>query len=187
MNLGPEEAARALLHYVGENPDREGLRDTPQRMARALREYTSGYGIDPADVLRTFEDGSERYDQMVVVRDIAFYSLCEHHMAPFFGKATIAYVPDKRIVGLSKLARLLNVYARRLQVQERMTAQVADALAENLAPLGCGVLVAARHLCMESRGVQKPGSVTITSALRGCFLLGDARAEFLSLGNSLTP
>ena len=173
-----------ILRIIGENPQREGLRDTPARFERALIEYTRGYGIDPATLLKSFEDGAHSYDQMVVVRDVPFYSLCEHHLAPFFGTATVAYIPsDKapRVVGLSKLARLVDCFARRLQVQERMTVQIADALRDALDPRGVGVLVRARHLCMESRGVQKPGAETVTSALRGCFLTGEARAEFMAL------
>lgn len=171
-----------LLEYVGEDPHREGLVETPARFVRAWDKYTEGYKLSAADVLKVFEDGGENYDEMVLVKDIPFYSHCEHHLAPFFGTATIAYIPDGRIVGLSKLSRLLDVYARRLQVQERLTAQVADALLEHLAPRGVGVLVRARHLCMESRGVCKQGHHTTTSALRGVLKVDPAaRAEFMSL------
>jgi GTP cyclohydrolase I len=171
-----------LLQYIGENPTRGGLLETPARVAKAWAFWGSGYGVDPASVLKTFEDGAEGTDEMVLVKDIPFYTHCEHHMAPFFGTATIAYLPDKRIVGLSKLSRVLQIYARRLQVQERLTCQVADALMEHLQPLGCGVVVKARHLCMESRGICQQGHHTVTSALRGIFT-DDAsvRAEFLGL------
>lgn len=176
-----EDNVIRLLQFVGEDPTREGLRDTPGRVARAWKSWTCGYGQDPKALLRTFEEGS-KYDEMVVVKDIPFYSHCEHHLAPFFGTASIAYVPNGRIVGLSKLPRLLEVYARRLQVQERLTQQVADALMDTLQPRGAAVRVVARHLCMESRGVCKAGSETVTNALRGVFF-DDAktRGEFLQL------
>ena len=161
---------------------RGGLVDTPERVAKAWEFWTSGYGKDPAEVLKTFEDGADGVDEMVLVKDIPFYSHCEHHMAPIFGTATIAYLPDGNIVGLSKLSRLLDVFARRLQVQERLTCQVADALMHHLQPKGAGVLIKARHLCMESRGVCQQGHHTVTSALRGLFKHDDTvRAEFLAL------
>jgi GTP cyclohydrolase I len=179
---GGEDIVLRLLKYVGEDPEREGLLETPARVLKAWRHWCSGYGVDPASVLKTFEDGAEGVDEMVVVRDIPFYSHCEHHLAPIFGTATIAYIPDRRIVGLSKLSRLLDVFARRLQVQERLTNQVADALMEGLAPQGVGVLIRARHLCMESRGICKQGHETVTSAMRGAlFSKPEARAEFLAL------
>jgi len=158
------------------------LLETPSRVAKAWKFWGSGYEQNPADVLKTFEDGAEGCDEMVFVRNIPFYTHCEHHMAPFFGTATIAYLPDKRIVGLSKLSRVLDIFARRLQVQERLTQQVADALMTHLQPLGCGVVITARHLCMESRGVCKQGHDTRSSALRGIFKTErDVRAEFLAL------
>lgn len=161
---------------------REGLQETPDRVAKAWEFWTSGYGVNPADVLKTFEDGAEGVDEMVLVKDIPFYSQCEHHMAPFFGTATIAYIPKGRVVGLSKLSRLLNVFARRLQVQERLTCQVADAMMEHLTPLGAAVVIKARHLCMESRGVCQQGHHTVTSALRGVFKEdATVRSEFLAL------
>lgn len=161
---------------------REGLQETPDRVAKAWEFWTSGYGMDPAEILKTFEDGAEGVDEMVVVKDIPVYSHCEHHMAAIFGTVTIGYLPNKRIVGLSKLSRLVNVYARRLQVQERLTCQIADALVTHLAPLGCGVVIKARHMCMESRGVCQQGHHTITSALRGVLKTEpDARSEFLRL------
>ena len=171
-----------LLAAVGENPAREGLRDTPKRVMKAWRFWTKGYAERPEDVLKVFEDGGETYDQMLVVRDIAIYSHCEHHMAPFFGTATIAYIPNGKIVGLSKLARLADVFARRLQVQERLTEQIAESLWTILKPKGVGVMLSCRHMCMESRGVQRTGSSTVTSSLRG-FMRDDpkARQEFLSL------
>jgi GTP cyclohydrolase I len=174
-------ATQTLLSAI-ENPNREGLRDTPARVAKAWDFWTSGYAMDPAEVLKTFDDGAQGVDEMVVVKDIPFYTHCEHHLAPFFGTATIGYLPDDKIVGLSKLSRLLNVYARRLQVQERLTCQVADAMMEHLKPLGCGVVLKARHLCMESRGVCQQGHHTVTSALRGAFKdEGATRSEFLRL------
>lgn len=171
-----------LENIEGEDVDREGLQDTPERMARAWAFWTSGYNQTPTNVLKTFVDGSKGVDEMVVVKDLPFYSHCEHHLAPFFGTATIGYLPNKRIVGLSKLGRLLQMYSRRLQVQERLTCQIADALTSALNPLGCGVLIRARHLCMESRGICQQGHYTVTSALRGVFKSEDsARAEFLGM------
>lgn len=175
-----------MLDAIENNGDedelRPGLAETPERAAKAWVHWTSGYDVDPASLLKTFEDGAEGCDEMVVVKDIPFYSHCEHHMAPIFGTAIVAYLPDKRIVGLSKLNRLVDCFARRLQVQERMTNQIADALQEHLKPHGCGVVVKARHLCMESRGVQHVGATTVTSALRGAFKeSATVRAEFLSL------
>lgn len=173
---------REMLHGMGEDPSREGLKETPNRVAKAWREWTSGYGQDPAHILKTFEDGAEKVDELVFVGNIDFYSHCEHHLAPFFGKVHIAYIPTGRVVGLSKLARLVEIYARRLQVQERMTQQIANALVDNLRPLGVAVIVRARHLCIESRGIQKPGTLTITSALLGAFKdQAPARMEFLTL------
>lgn len=173
-----------LLQFFGEDPARGGLQETPKRVAKAWQHWTSGYSKDPKDILKVFEDGADRCDEMVVVRDIPFYSQCEHHLAPFFGTATVAYIPNGKIVGLSKLSRLVDIFARRLQVQERFTNQVADALVEGLDPKGVGVVIQARHLCMESRGICQQGHSTVTSALRG--VLKDtpsARAEFLSLAS----
>jgi len=177
------EAFETILHHIEPGDElRGGLQETPRRVAAAWDFWTSGYGKDPADVLKVFEDGAENYDEMIVVRDIPVYSHCEHHMAAIFGTATVAYIPDGRIVGLSKLSRLVDIFARRLQVQERMTTQIADALDTNLRPIGVGVVLKCRHMCMESRGIQKQGHVTITSALRGV-LSEDraARAEFMAL------
>lgn len=179
-------AVRTLLEKIGEDPKREGLAQTPDRFVRALLECTSGYEIEPQSVLTWFEDGAQSYDSLLIVRDIPFYSLCEHHLAPFFGVAHIAYIPDGKVVGLSKLSRLLEVFARRLQVQERITNEVADALFTSEGkPKGVGVVLEARHMCMESRGVNRPGCVTVSSALRGCIREEpDCRAEFLSLARS---
>lgn len=174
-----------LLAVEGRTSMRPGMSETPVRFLKAMDHYTSGYGINPADLLKTFDDGAEHYDQMVLVKDIPVYSLCEHHLAPFFGTAAIAYVPDGRVVGLSKLARVLDAYARRFQVQERLTTQVADLLYEALDPKGVGVLLRCRHMCMESRGVCKAGAWTVTSALRGAMRDDPtARAEFLNLAET---
>lgn len=170
-----------LCKVIGEDANRGGLKETPSRVVKAWWEWTAGYNQDPAAVLKCFEDGSENYNEMVIVKELPFYSMCEHHMANFFGTATIAYIPDKRVVGLSKLGRVLEIYAKRLQVQERLTTQIADALMKHLRPKGCGVLIKARHLCMESRGLAKQGHETITCALRGGFKKGTTRSEFLTL------
>ena len=171
-----------FLVTIGENPAREGLKETPTRVAKAWAEWLSGYGQDPAEILKTFADGAEQVDEMVLVRDIPVYSHCEHHFAPIIGVAHVAYIPNGSIVGLSKLPRLVDCFARRLQVQERMTNQIADALWRHLKPNGVGVVIKARHMCMESRGIRQPGSLTITSALRGCFKEeADCRAEFMQL------
>jgi GTP cyclohydrolase I len=176
----PRYLIRKLIEFIGEDPNREGLKETPSRVLKAYKEWCSGYNKDPAEILKCFEDGSEGVDEMVIEKDLPFYSLCEHHFAPFFGTITIAYIPDRKIVGLSKLDRLADIFARRLQVQERLTNQIADALQSHLNPKGVGVVVKARHLCMESRGVQKQGQHTITSALRGVIKeKPEARAEFL--------
>ena len=176
------ELVRRLLAYIGEDPDREGLLETPARFLKAWEEYTRGYREKPEEILKSFEDGAQSVDEMVIVRDIPVYSLCEHHLAPFFGKAHVAYLPRGKIVGLSKIARVLDVFARRLQVQERLTQQVAHALQEVLQPHGVGVIVEASHLCMMMRGVQKQNSYTVTSCLLGTFRSDErTRAEFLAL------
>lgn len=175
------QTARHLLVHLDPDHQRGGLAETPDRVEKAWREWTAGYRMDPAAVLKTFEDGAQGCDEMVVVRDIPVYSHCEHHLASIFGTATVAYLPDQRIVGLSKLPRLVDVFAKRLQVQERMTNQIADALMEHLKPRGCGVVITARHMCMESRGIRQAGTSTVTSALRGVFKTDAAvRGEFLS-------
>lgn len=186
VNLERRAAAvHDLLSTIrGEHVGREGLKETPMRVAKAFEEWTAGYDIDPLSVLKTFEDGADGCDQMVLVRDIPFYSLCEHHLAPFFGVAHVAYIPHGKVVGLSKLSRLVDIFARRFQVQERMTNQIADALEEHLHPVGVGVMLQARHLCMESRGINRQGASTVTSALRGAMReQGEARAEFLALAS----
>jgi GTP cyclohydrolase IA len=175
-------AVRELLLAVGEDPDRDGLRDTPARVARSYAEAFAGLGAEPADVLTTVFDAG--HQEMVLVKDIEMYSTCEHHLVPFYGVAHVGYVPDRtgRITGLSKLARLVDVYARRPQVQERLTGQIADALMEHLTPRGAIVVVEAEHLCMSMRGVRKPGSRTVTSAVRGLFReSATTRAEAMSL------
>lgn len=173
-----------LLQLVGENPSREGLLETPTRVVKAWRHWCSGYGKDPAKLLKVFEDGGETYDQMVLVKDIPIYSHCEHHLAAIIGTASIAYIPNGKIVGLSKLSRLADMFARRLQVQERLTDQIADALVEHLQPVGVGVIIKARHLCMESRGVCQQGHHTVTTALRGAIKEEpQTRSEFLRLAN----
>jgi len=175
-------AVADILNVVDPDPLRQGIEETPDRVAKALEFWTSGYAKDPKDVLKVFEDGGEGYDEMVIVKDIPIYSQCEHHMASIFGTATIAYIPDGKIVGLSKLSRLADIFARRLQVQERLTAQIADALWEHLQPKGVGVVLRCRHMCMESRGLCQQGHHTITSALRGAMKTDPTvRAEFLSL------
>jgi len=174
-----------LLQLIGEDRTREGLLETPARVVKAWKHWCSGYGKDPAKLLKVFEDGAEKYDQMVVRKDIPIYSHCEHHLAAIIGKCTIAYIPRGNVLGLSKLDRLADMFARRLQVQERLTNQIADALVEHLDPIGVGVWISARHLCVESRGVASANSETITTALRGCIRDQDAaRAEFLALARS---
>jgi len=173
---------RQLLLNVDPEPERGGIKETPERAAKAWLEWTSGYNLQPEDILKTFEDGAEGCDEMVVVHDIPVYSHCEHHLAPIFGTATIGYLPNKRIVGLSKLNRLVDMYARRLQVQERMTNQIADALMTHLQPRGVGVVIKARHFCMESRGVKHQGCMTTTSSMLGLFRSDSTvRGEFLAL------
>lgn len=176
-----EDNVRRMLQFVGEDATRGGLLETPARVAKAWQFWAKGYNEDPAEILKVFEDGAEGCDEMVMVKDIPFYTHCEHHMAPFFGRATVGYIPDGKIVGLSKINRVVDCFARRLQVQERLTTQVADAIMEHLQPRGVGVIVNARHLCMESRGVCQQGHSTITSALRGVMSEGVVRQEFLHL------
>lgn len=171
-----------LLQFIGEDPQREGLKDTPKRFIAAWESYTEGYTQDASSLLKAFEDGAEKVDELVLVRDIPVYSHCEHHLAPFFGVAHIAYIPSGKVLGLSKFARLVNVYARRLQVQERMTQQIAWAIDNALAPRGVGVVLECRHLCMEQRGVRAQGASTTTSCLIGALKSdASARAEFMRL------
>lgn len=176
-----ESATRRLFDAIGEDPKREGIKETPQRFAAAWATWAEGYGKDPADILKSFEERD--YDEMVLVKDIPIYSKCEHHLADIFGTATIGYIPDGRVLGLSKLSRLANIFARRLQVQERLTVQIADALHESdLNPKGVGVILRCRHMCMESRGIRQQGHHTVTSALRGVLKeQGPTRAEFMQL------
>lgn len=180
-----EDIVTRLLQAVGEDPLREGLLETPARVVKAWGERFGGYGVEPADVLKVFEDGAEGVDEMVTVANIPVYSKCEHHLEDIFGVAHVAYIPSGKVVGLSKLARLVNIYARRAQVQERLTNQIAQALQDNLNPLGVGVVLECRHMCMESRGVGISGTTTITSALRGAIKdEPSARAEFLAFARS---
>jgi len=182
--MEPEEIVRQLLIAVGEDPEREGLKRTPERVAEALAYLTRGYGQDPEKVLAESVLVAE-HKSMVVVKDVDFFSLCEHHLLPFFGKCHVAYIPDQRIVGLSKLAQIVDIYARRLQVQERMTWQIAETIQNVVRPVGVGVLVEAEHLCMQMRGVEKQNSVAVTSTMLGEFHdCAATRAEFLALVRS---
>ncbi|MBO9100502.1 MULTISPECIES: GTP cyclohydrolase I FolE [Rhizobium] len=177
-----EAAVRTLIRWAGEDPTREGLLDTPKRVAKAYRELFAGYDMEPEDVLsRTFSEVAG-YNDMVIVKDITFHSHCEHHMVPFHGVAHIAYVPDKGVLGLSKMARLVDVYARRLQTQETMTAQIATALDESLRPKGVAVMIEAEHMCMAMRGVAKQGAKTLTTRFTGTFEMSAAdQARFITL------
>ena len=169
-----------ILKLMGENPEREGLLKTPQRVAKALQFLTHGYDLDPREILRSAMF-AEDYRQMVLVKDIEVYSMCEHHMLPFFGKAHVAYIPNGHIVGLSKLPRVVDAFARRLQVQERLTTQIKEAIHDTLKPLGVAVVIEAQHMCMSMRGIQKQNSVTTTSDFNGAFLSDKTRAEFIHL------
>ena len=177
-----EDAVRKLLIWAGDDPDREGLVDTPRRVVKAYEEFFSGYQVDPTDYLeRTFEE-TDGYDEMIVLRDIAFVSHCEHHILPVLGKAHVAYLPNRRVVGISKLARVVEAYARRLQIQERMTAQIANAIETALQPRGIAVVVEAEHQCMTTRGVMKPGVSMVTSRMLGAFREdAKTRLEFESI------
>jgi GTP cyclohydrolase I len=180
-DLTTEELYRELLVRIGEDPDRDGLLDTPKRVTKSMAFLTQGYRMDVEEVLHNALFDVE-YDEMVIVKDIEFYSMCEHHMLPFFGKAHVAYVPNGKVIGLSKIPRLVDVFARRLQVQERLTTQVADAIVEAIHPQGVAVILEAQHLCMMMRGVEKQSSDTVTSAMRGVFKeQQQTRNEFLSL------
>jgi GTP cyclohydrolase I len=180
-----EDAVRTLLRWAGDDPHREGLIDTPARVARAFEQWFAGYREDPLEFLeRTFEE-VEGYDEMVVLRDIRMESYCEHHLAPILGKIHIGYMPEKRVVGISKLARVADAYAKRLQIQEKLTAQIANCIEEVLQPKGVAVVIEAEHQCMTTRGVHKPGVTMVTSRMTGAFRQGsDTRREFLSfIGN----
>jgi len=174
------DAYYSILGQIGEDPNREGLLKTPERVAKAMQFLTHGYHLDPEKILLSARF-REDYQQMVIVKDIEIYSMCEHHLLPFFGKAHIAYIPDKYIVGLSKIPRVVDAYARRLQVQERLTTQIRDCIQTTLNPLGVAVVIEAHHLCMQMRGVQKQNSVTSTSAFTGEFENDRTRSEFISL------
>jgi GTP cyclohydrolase IA len=177
-----EAAVRTLIRWAGDDPQREGLHDTPKRVAKAFREFYSGYQDDPKEVLNKIFAEVEGYDDIVLVRDIPFYSHCEHHLVPFYGMTHIAYYPTKGVVGLSKLARLVEVYARRLQTQESMTAQIAAAMEEALEPRGVAVMIEAEHMCMSMRGVQKAGAMTLTTQFTGAFKNDPAeQVRFLTL------
>ena len=183
-----KELIERLLAELGEDPRREGLEKTPERVEAALRFLTSGYRVDPREILDGAVFTEDTYDEMVLVKDIDFYSLCDHHLLPFFGKAHIAYVPNRKILGLSKLARLVEMFSRRLQVQERMTTQIAQTLYSALRPKGVGVVVEAVHLCMLMRGVEKQNSKAVTSAMLGGFRdRPETRAEFLELLKNRSP
>ncbi|GAB4137060.1 MAG: GTP cyclohydrolase I FolE [Bacteroidia bacterium] len=174
------EKYRVLLKEMGENPEREGLLKTPERVAKAMQFLTHGYDLNPAEILKSAMF-NEDYKQMVLVKDIEVYSMCEHHLLPFFGKAHVAYIPDGKIVGLSKIPRVVDAFARRLQVQERLTYEIRDCIQETLKPIGVAVVIEAQHLCMQMRGIQKQNSVTTTSAFTGEFLKETTRSEFISL------
>ncbi len=171
---------RSILRDLGEDPEREGLQKTPERVAKALQFLTHGYDLDPAEILRSAMF-REEYQQMVIVKDIEVYSLCEHHLLPFFGKAHVAYIPNGHIVGLSKVPRVVDAFARRLQVQERLTVEIRNCIQETLAPLGVAVVIEAQHMCMIMRGIQKQHSIATTSAFTGEFNAEKTRAEFIRL------
>jgi len=182
-----EQAVTKVLELLGEDPKREGLLKTPSRVAKALKFLTEGYDQDPQEILNQALFTTSN-DEMVLVRDIEFYSMCEHHMLPIIGRAHVAYIPDGKVVGLSKIPRIVNVYARRLQIQEQMTEQIADAILQTIKPKGVAVVVHARHMCIEMRGVQKINSTTVSSALRGLFKSDErTRNEFYNLINTPTP
>jgi GTP cyclohydrolase I len=185
--VGLQHAYREILEHISDDPDREGLQRTPERTAKAMQFLTRGYSEDPAQMLRgaLFEVD---YDEMVIVKDIEMFSLCEHHLLPFFGKVHVAYLPKGKVIGLSKIPRLVDIFARRLQVQERLTKQIADAIRDAIDPIGVGVVIEARHLCMMMRGVEKQHSATVTSSMLGAFRNEqETREEFLSLIRSGKP
>jgi GTP cyclohydrolase I len=176
-----QELYTAVLHELGENPAREGLLKTPERVAKAMKFLTNGYDLNPDEIIES-AIFHEAYSEMVIVKDIEVYSMCEHHMLPFFGKAHVAYIPEGKIVGLSKIPRIVDAYSRRLQVQERLTIEIRDCIQRTLAPKGVAVVVECAHMCMQMRGVQKQNSVTTTSAFTGLFMTNDAtRKEFINL------
>ena len=188
MTFAPDESKtvelsdyyKKIISLLGENPEREGLLKTPERVAKSMQFLLSGYTENPEDILRSAMF-TEDYRQMVIVKDIDFFSLCEHHVLPFFGKAHVGYIPNKQITGLSKIARIVDIFARRLQVQERLTTQIKDCIQQTLQPLGVMVIVEAEHLCMQMRGVQKQRSITTTSDFTGAFQQAKTREEFINL------
>ena len=185
-NFNPEKIQKLKGHYaeilklIGEDPDREGVRDTPERVAKAIQYFTHGNDVDPVEILNSAKF-KEDYQEMVLVKDIDVFSMCEHHMIPFIGKAHVAYIPNGYITGLSKIARVVEAYSRRLQVQERLTTQIKDAIQDTLNPLGVAVVIEAKHLCMVMRGVAKQNSVTTTSDFTGAFQRQETRTEFINL------
>ena len=182
-----EQAVTKVLELIGEDPKREGLLKTPSRVAKAFKFLTEGYSQDPKEILSQALFSTSN-DEMVLVRDIEFYSMCEHHMLPIIGRAHVAYIPDGKVVGLSKIPRIVNVFSRRLQIQEQMTEQIADAIKESISPKGVAVVLHARHMCMEMRGVEKVNSTTVSSALRGLFKSDErTRSEFYNLINTPAP
>ncbi len=182
-----EEAFRTVLKWIGEDPDRDGLRETPHRLRRAFREYFAGYDDDPAQVLRKTFSEVDGYDEMIVLRGVTFESHCEHHVAPIIGRAWVGYIPNKRVVGISKLARVVEIFSKRLQIQERLTAQIANTIEEVLSPQGVAVVVKAAHHCMISRGIHKRGADLVTSRMLGVFRDSPVtRGEFLALVNADT-
>jgi GTP cyclohydrolase I len=185
-DVSTEEIYREILRRLGEDPGRDGLLRTPERVEKSMAYLTKGYQEDPLQLLRGALFDVD-YDEMVIVKDVEMFSLCEHHMLPFFGKVHVAYIPNGKVVGLSKIARLVEVFSRRLQVQERMTRQIADAIQGAIAPQGVGVVIEARHLCMMMRGIEKQNSSTVTSAMVGCFQNKETRGEFLSLVRPALP
>ncbi len=177
-----EEAVRTILRYMGEDPDREGLKRTPERVASAFEYFSSGYRQDPKRAINGALFSEEEYQEMILCKDLDFYALCEHHLLPFMGKAHVAYLPNRKIVGLSKLARMVDIYARRLQVQERMTTQIAQTIMDEIDPLGVAVVLEAEHMCMRMRGIEKQNSFVTTSAMLGVFRTNiETRQEFINL------
>ncbi len=181
-----EQSIKNILSIIGEDPDREGLVKTPERVFKAFEFMTKGYKQDPKEILNEALFVSSN-DEMVLIKDIEFYSMCEHHLLPIIGRAHVAYIPDGKVVGLSKIPRMVEVFARRLQIQEQMTEQIADAIIETIQPKGVGVVIQARHMCMEMRGVEKVNSTTTSSALRGMFRQRATRSEFLNFINTPSP
>jgi GTP cyclohydrolase I len=175
-----QDLIKQILKHIGENPSREGLKDTPKRVIKSYEKLFSGYKKNPKDILTVFD--SDKYDEMIICKDIEFYSMCEHHMLPFFGMVHIGYIPRKKIVGLSKMPRLVEIFARRLQTQEKLTSQIADNIKDLINPIGVGVIIEAKHLCMMARGIEKQRSEMVTSSMLGAFKNSDkTRSEFLKL------